>query len=178
MNAITPPVRTVLDLFTTHLSDVRFGDVDAQALARLADETQSAAEVVAYANAALESARVVLHERQEALLLAAHRALAYARVYAEADEALSAHLEAVTLPRAARRSSKAESNASTGARAEANDEALVLTSDPQPGRRPRGRPRKVPLTTTTTFAIEAPMLDGLEPIEGSMRREEMAQVGE
>jgi hypothetical protein len=83
----------------------------------------------------------------------------------------------VTLPRAARRASKAESNASTGVRAEANDEALVLTSDPQPARRPRGRPRKVPLTTTT-FAIEAPMLDGLEPIEGSMRREEMAQVGE
>lgn len=171
MNAISPPVRTVLDLFTTHLSDVRFGDVDAKALTRLADETQSAAEVVAYANAALESARVVLHERQEALLLAAQRALAYARVYAEADEELSAHLEAVTLPRAARRSSKAEPKASAGARLDASGEALVLTSDPQPARRPRGRPRKM---TTTSFAVDAPMLDGLEPLDSSSGAEEMA----
>ncbi len=133
MSAIPSHVQTVLDLFATHLPDVRFGEVDAQSLARVASEVEAAAGVVTTAQAAVDSARATLIERQESLLQQVQRALAYARVYAEADPELTARLEAVTLPRGARR-----------ARSEgAGGDALVLTSEPQAGKRPRGRPRKV-----------------------------------
>jgi hypothetical protein len=144
MSAIPAPVRTVLDLFASDLADVRFGDVDAEALARVAADVQAAADVVASAQASLESARGTLHDRQEALLQQTQRALAYARVYAEADEALSTRLEAITLPRPARRA-RGESNAT---------DALVLSADPQPAPRPRGRPRKVPVASLS--AVETP----------------------
>jgi len=165
MNAITPPMQTLLDLFHSHLADVRFGDVDAKSLARLATEVQSTADVVTAAQVALDSARIALHERQETLTLHAQRALAYARVYAEADESLSARLEAVTLPRAARRS-RTDASPSSAA-----SEVLVLTSDAQPARRPRGRPRKLVTPTTAPSAVE-PMLEGLDVLEG------LAQAGE
>lgn len=155
-SAISPPVQTVLDLFATHLPDLRFGDVDAQSLARVAHEVQAAADVMTTAQIALESARIALHERQESLLQQVQRALAYARVYAEADEVLSAHLEAVTLPRATRRA-RAETSTSHG-----TDDELVLTSEPQPAKRPRGRPRKVPAPgAPVVLPLEEPMLEAL-----------------
>jgi multidrug efflux pump subunit AcrA (membrane-fusion protein) len=131
MTAIPAPIQTLLDLFTTSLADVRFADLDGQTLASSAAEVEAAAKSVAVAQAALDAAREVLQSRQDALLQRAQRALAYARVYAESDEALSRRLDAVTLPRPARR-----------ARAE---DALVLSADPQPApaSRPRGRPKKV-----------------------------------
>lgn len=164
MSAISPPVQTVLDLFATHLPDLRFGDVDAQSLARGAQEVQAAADVVTASQATFESARVVLHERQEALLQQVQRALAYARVYAEADETLSAHLDAVTLPRPTRRA-RVEIPVAHG-----TSEELVLTSEPQPAKRPRGRPRKVPAPigaihpsagAPDVLPLEEPMLEGL-----------------
>jgi hypothetical protein len=99
MIAIPPAVKSVLDLFTTDLADVRFGDLDAPALARIAGDVQAASDVVVAAQLALDVARGALHERQEVLLQQAQRALAYARVYAEADLALTARLDAITLPR-------------------------------------------------------------------------------
>jgi hypothetical protein len=150
MIAISPPVQAVLDLFTTDLADVRFGDLDAPALARLASEAEAASEVVLAAEVALDIARVALHERQETLLQQAQRALAYARVYAEADLALTARLDAITLPRGSRR---ARPEGSTNANGAAGD-SLVLTSEVEPARRPRGRPRKVP-------AAPEPTLEGL-----------------
>jgi hypothetical protein len=140
MEPIPLPVQAVLDLFAHDLADVRFADVDASALERMATDVKSAATVVASAEVALDHARAALHERQETLLQHAQRALAYARVYAENDEAMSARLEAITLPRAARRPR-------TGA------ETLVLSAAPQPGPRSRGRARKSPSTE--------PMLEGV-----------------
>ena len=149
-NPIPAPIQTVLALFTTSLADVRFADVDAEQLARLASDVEAAAETVAAAQATLDAAREALQDRQDALLHQAQRALAYARVYAESDESLSARLEAISLPRAARRS-----------RAE---EALVLSADPQPSPRPRGRPRKA--TPIVELALEAPPLEAaLAPAE-------------
>jgi hypothetical protein len=142
MNAISPPIQTLLDLFTTSLADVRFADVDGQALARFAADVEVAADAVAAAQSALDVAREALQERQDALLQQAQRALAYARVYAESDEALSSQLEALTLPRAVRRAR--------------GDEALVLSVDPQPSPRPRGRPRKAPAAAS---ALDAPTFD-------------------
>jgi hypothetical protein len=142
MNAIPVAVQTVLDLFTTALVDVRFADLDGQALARLANEVETAAGALATAQSALDAARDALQEKQDALLQQAQRALAYARVYAEADEALSAQLDAVTLPRATRR-----------ARVE---DALVLSPELQPAPRPRGRPRKAPAAEPMLEAIVSP----------------------
>jgi hypothetical protein len=155
MNAISPPIQALLDLFDSHLADVRFGDVDAKALARIAADVQATAEVVTAAQVALDSARIALHERQEALLLLAQRALAYARVYAEADESLSTRLDAVALPRAARRS-RPDPNATS------TPSELVLTSSSEApaARRPRGRPRKIVPAPANISPLE-PMLEGL-----------------
>ena len=145
MMPISPPVQAVLDLFASELADVRFGDLDAQTLTRLGADVSTAAAVVASAQATLDDARSTLHERQEVLLQHAQRALAFARVYAETNDALGARLDAISLPRANRRT-----------RADATNEggALVLTAEPQPAMRPRGRPRKA--------AAPEAMLEGID----------------
>jgi multidrug efflux pump subunit AcrA (membrane-fusion protein) len=141
-NAMPIPIQTLLDLFTTCLADVRFADVDGQTLARYAADVEAAAEAVAAAQLALDATREALQEKQDALLQQAQRALAYARVYAESDQALNGRLDAVNLPRATRRS-----------RAE---DALVLSADPQPSPRPRGRPRKARVAEPTLEMIARP----------------------
>jgi hypothetical protein len=142
------PVQTVLELFATTFAELRFADVDSQTLEHLATDVRSAADIVASAELALEAARSALQEKQDALLQHAQRALAYARVYAENDEALGARLEAITLPRATRRPRTAV-------------EALVLSAgadheaapglEPRP--RPRGRPRNTPITGPTLNGV-------------------------
>jgi hypothetical protein len=144
-NAISTPIQTVLDLFTTSLADVRFADVDGQTLAQFAAEVEAAAVAVAAAQSALDAAREALQEKQETLLQQTQRALAYARVYAESDEDLSGQLAAVTLPRAMRRPR--------------SEDALVLSADPQPSQstpRPRGRPRKAPTAGPMLEALVSP----------------------
>ena len=146
---IPAPIQSVLELFATSLADVRFADVDAEVLARVAGDVEEAAGILEAAQAALDAAREGLQEKQDALLQQAQRALAYARVYAETDESLSARLEAITLPRAPRRS-----------RAE---DALVLSADAQPAPRPRGRPRKASVVESTlTAPILAEMMSPAE----------------
>lgn len=140
MSTIPSPIQNVLDLFATDLAEVRFGDLDSTKLASLASEVATAADAVASAQAILDDARSKLQEHQDALLQQAQRALAYARVYAEPDAALSARIDAIALPRPVRR-----------LRAETDVDAL--SADSSPPRRPRGRPRKTPL--------DAPMLEGL-----------------
>ena len=141
MSAIPAPIQTLLDLFSTSLADVRFADVDGQALARYATDVETAAEAVAAAQLALDATREALQGKQDTLLQQTQRALAYARVYAEGDAALSGRLEAVTLPRVTRRSRV--------------EDALVLSAAPQPSPRPRprGRPRKASVTEPTLEGI-------------------------
>lgn len=141
MSAIHPAVQTLLDLFATSLADVRFADVDGPSLARCATEVEMAAQAEALARSALDAAHQALQEKQEALLQRAQRALAYVRVYAESDPALTASLEAIGLPRATRR-------ASTG-------DALVLSAASETSPRPRGRPRKRP-TAEPTLEMSMP----------------------
>ena len=76
-----------------------------------------------------------MQEKQEALLLRAQRALAYARVYAESDTTLTASLEAIGLPRATRRATVGD--------------APVLSAASDTAPRPRGRPRKRPAAEPT-----------------------------
>jgi len=102
MTSLSAPVQAVLELFKGPLSDVRFADVDAAGLANLATEVEGAAKAVAQQEAQLNELRQTLADRQDALLLLAQRAVAYARVYAEHDEALTAQLANITLPRASK----------------------------------------------------------------------------
>jgi multidrug efflux pump subunit AcrA (membrane-fusion protein) len=140
-SAIPVPIQTLLDLFSTALADVRFGDVDRQTLGLLAADVETAASALSLAQTALDTAREALQEKQDVLLRQAHRALAYARVYAEGDEALAGQLESVGLPRAARRSRSEEA-------------PLVLSSAvPPPSPRPRGRPRKHPIAEPTVDSM-------------------------
>jgi hypothetical protein len=142
MDATPAPIQALLDLFATSLSGVRFGDLDSKALTTLAADVQSAAEVVASAEAALTSARDALKQRQDALLQQAHRALAYARVFAENDEALSARIEEISLPKPPRRTRSA-------------DEAPAPTPEPQAAR-PRKNASKAAPSSEAKSAIAAP----------------------
>lgn len=141
MDVIPPPIQALLDLFDTTLADVRFADLDAKTLASLAAQVRSAGEAVALAQSALATARDTLQERQDALLLHAQRGIAYARVYAEHDEALAHRIDAIALPRQSKRARSA-------------DEPLTLSPEPQAAR-PRGRPRKT--------SVEEPTLAGVMP---------------
>jgi hypothetical protein len=135
MTATHPAVQALLDLFATSLADVRFADVDGPSLARCAAEVEAAAQVEVVARDALDAAHLALQEKLEALLQRAHRALAYARVYAESDPTLAASLETVVLPRAVRRATAGD--------------ALVLSTAAEAPPRPRGRPRKRPAAEPT-----------------------------
>jgi hypothetical protein len=127
MEAIPHAYQAVLDLFASSLPDVRFGDIDAQTLAKAAAEVQVAAEQLLLAQAAFDEARLALKLRQEDLGQHVQRAWAYARVYAENDEALSAQLRTISLPRQSRRTPA---------------EALVLSPGPDPAPAPRKRSRQ------------------------------------
>jgi hypothetical protein len=127
MTLLSPPVQAVLELFQGPLADVRFADVDATGLASVAAEVESAAAAVARQEAQLSELRQSLSERQDALLVLAQRALAYARVYAEHDEALTEKLARISLPRAAK-ARKASATKSEGGEAVAQAEPAALES--------------------------------------------------
>ncbi len=133
MTHATPtPVQTVLDLFSTDLRDLRFADVDAARLTAAAADLEAAAVATAAAQTALDDARAHQLALQDTLTSLVQRALAYARVYAESNPALASRLDAVSLPRVVRRSTRVD------------DATIASTSETAPTRRPRGRPRKVP----------------------------------
>jgi hypothetical protein len=139
MDAIPTPIRAALSVFETALADVSFADIDAETFARTVAEVTALADAVASAQAALDSAKNALQERQEVLLGQVQRAMAYARVYAEDDEALMQRLNAIPLPRSGRVVRAKE------------DAALVLSSTPQPAS--RGKRRKaVPVSESMLAA--------------------------
>ena len=142
MNASSSaPLQALLDIFATELVEVRFGDVDAQVLMKARDDVDRAAEALASAEALLAEARTNHQERQDAQVLLAQRALAYARVYAETNAALGERLDAIHLPRPSTRRRDAKSDPA--------EPTMAATTEAPP--RPRGRPRKIPAATTGLF---------------------------
>ena len=136
MSSTPQAVQAVLELFKGPLAELRFADVDAKGLERLAAEVELAAVAVQEQEAQLAALRLSLGERQDALLSLAQRALAYARVYAENDEALSARLNAISLPRAVKprkseraRTPQAQSEVPIAASAEAETEAQAAVEN-------------------------------------------------
>ena len=130
MTSLSPAIQSVLELFKGPLSSVRFADIDAAGLATAATEVEAAASEVESQRAALSELEQGLAQRQEALLVLAQRALAYARVYAENDEPLLEELNRISLPRAAKarkpgsaRASREDSRAE--ARTDSSDDAAA-----------------------------------------------------
>jgi hypothetical protein len=116
MSPSSPPaIQSVLELFKGPLADVRFADIDAAGLANLAAEVERAAGEMNEHEAKLAELRQGLAERQEALLLLAQRALAYARVYAEDNAELLEELNRISLPRSSK-PRKPSAAKTTGAR--------------------------------------------------------------
>lgn len=94
--------RALLQLFDADLTDVRFPDVDRDVLTRSLAALAEASAAVDAAEAQLLVARARSTERREELQRLCRRAVAYARVYAEATPALAPKLDAlVGAPRAA-----------------------------------------------------------------------------
>ena len=145
MSPIPPPVQAVLDLFDRELAEVRFGDVDAKRLSALASEVQSAAVALEAHEATTAKLRAALAERQETLLQQAQRALAFARIYAEEDAALSAKVAEITLPRAPKRAKGGEAAARAAEPTPPEPAKEVVTEDalaeeaPAPARRGKRR---------------------------------------
>ena len=135
MLAMHPAVQALLDLFSTSLADVRFADVDGPSLARSAAEVDALAPGGSRCPLRAGRGEFGLARETGALLQRARRALAYARVYADSDTTLTASLEAIGLPRAARRATVGDAP------------FLSAASDTAP--RPRGRPRKRAAAETT-----------------------------
>lgn len=165
MSSTPDAVQAVLELFKGPLAEVRFADVDAQGLENAAALVERAAAAVQERETELAALRVSLNEQQEALLSLAQRALAYARVYAESDEALAARLSAISLPRAAkpRKNARAAQAPSDVATVEVTDVAADTSAEsppveveseratpPAPVQRGRGKRRSNPESTETS----------------------------
>lgn len=102
------PALAVLDLYATDLANVQFPDVSLPLLEQAHGGVKDALADLAQAEALLEAAHATLLARQDELAHKASRALAYARIYAEADEALAEKVAAIAAlpglsPRGARR---------------------------------------------------------------------------
>jgi hypothetical protein len=117
-------VGALIALFENELDGVRFPGADAATLGAARDAVVAAQREVERCAAALEAAGAALRTAREGLLANARRAQAYARVFADGQEALLARIDAIVLPRA-------ESS---------TDEASVASASVAPRR--RGRPSK------------------------------------
>jgi hypothetical protein len=132
------PMIRLLELFATDLAKVRFGDLDGATLNDAAAAVRAAARELAEAEALAAAARAGLETAREALLHKGQRALAYARIYAEAAPELAQRLEGISLggPRRA--------------------EPKPITPDlAEAAPRRRGRPPKGLTTSTGTLALTA-----------------------
>jgi hypothetical protein len=76
-------VQALMDLFTTHLANVQFPDVDAASLRKHADELRAEAKTVARARESLAVATAASDAKLAALISACARAIAYAKIFCE-----------------------------------------------------------------------------------------------
>lgn len=167
---ISPAMRALLEVFSTELAEVKFPDVDAEVLEEGAHRVRAQADAVAQAQAALEAARQALAESQEALLQKGQRALAYARVFSEEDAELSTKLEAISLPRVARKGVRTESAVVAEAPAQGDDAAPRRRGRP-PKARPSaplfsegGSPEAVEAAEASAPVRPAPPVPGARPV--------------
>lgn len=140
LETLDPSLRALVELFAGPLAGVTFPGVDSRALVALATAVDADATELARLETAAATLRARLTEARDELLARAHRALAYARVYADGDgpAELAARLDAMVLPRA------------RGARP-----APVAPAAAEAPKK-RGRPRKDASATTLFAAAPSP----------------------
>ena len=97
--ALPPAIQQLLAIFTSELSDVRFGDLDRETLESAARTVTLAAVAVSEAEAVVAAARTDLAQVQEALLQKGQRALAHARIHALEHPALAERLQTISFDR-------------------------------------------------------------------------------
>ena len=140
------PANAVLDLYAHDLANVQFPGVSLAILEQAQSAVKDALNDLAQAEALLEAAHATLLARQDELAQKATRALAYARIYAEADEALAEKVAAIASlpglsPRGARRPNDALASQN-------------LASAPRRrGRPPKAQPEQTALGTGEPAAI-------------------------
>jgi ElaB/YqjD/DUF883 family membrane-anchored ribosome-binding protein len=155
-DAVSAPLRAVLELFAAELSQVKFPELDGAVLRESAEVVSARADAVTKAEAALERARAELAESQELLLQRGQKALAYARIFAEDNPELLERVEAIVLPRAARRAPRVEPVAQANSEPASTGTTPTNTTDAAP--RKRGRPAKS--QTTAPLFIESHTANG------------------
>ncbi len=140
VDPVSAAVRRLVTLFESHLSTVQFPGVDAAQLKALVDQvTQHTAEVER-AYLALDAAQNALLEAQANLQKKAKQGLAYAKVFAETNEALAAELEEIVLNDKEKKAARARPKAP-----EAPEAAPEAAAEPTAEvKRKPGRPRKEP----------------------------------
>ena len=103
-DAVPAPLRALAILFTDALPRVVFPDVDAAALTASVAKVDAAQLEVTRLEEELAKARAHLDASRDDLVRIATRAHAYARVYAEDDDALRGRIDEIAVPRAKSRS--------------------------------------------------------------------------
>jgi hypothetical protein len=83
IDPVPADVQALMDLFTTHLADVKFPDVDAASLRKHADDLRAEAKAVVRARAQLATAVAASDARLATLVSACARAIAYAKIFSE-----------------------------------------------------------------------------------------------
>ena len=98
-DSIPNDVAEFLQFFAETLSELTFPDIDQASLEALADNVESQTAEVDRLEAELQQARDALQEAKDNLRRAARRGLAYAKVYADGDQALEEQLSELALSR-------------------------------------------------------------------------------
>lgn len=97
-NDVVPSdVGEFLDVYAEELPDVRFPDVDRASLEALAAQVRERAAELMRLHEEVRQAREALDQAQDELRKAACRGLAYAKIYADGNEDLSARLADINL---------------------------------------------------------------------------------
>lgn len=94
---ISPALSELLAVFEGPLAEVRFPGVDRTVLRTLVDQVRTQGQKLAALRTQLDGLHGALAEAQLKLVRAAEQGLAYARVFAAADPALSERLGDITL---------------------------------------------------------------------------------
>jgi hypothetical protein len=122
--------RSVIDLYTDELADVRFPDVDLARLQAAREELTSVQCELERCSAELERMRATLAAKAQALDATAERALAYARIYAEKDPRLSARIDAVRRARSPAAADGVDAPKRRGRRKKAETPSDLFSAEP------------------------------------------------
>ena len=126
-DSIPAPVQELMTIFKDHLASVAFPDVSLEVLASMAEKVSCNAREVQEALTRAESAQEALEASRSELQQKAMRAIAYARVFAEGNAALTEKLAALSFGKAPRAPRKAQGQ--SAAETESPSEAPAGTGE-------------------------------------------------